>query len=313
MRLRVRRATTRSMNPSARARTLFATVAIVLAATGCDQKSAPEKAAADTDVTKAAASGSSKVAAPPPTASAAVQTIDIEGRSRIPTLEEWRAVKEVTVKGSSGLNCETKMVREWFRVLCRGKNDTGGKPTALRVMAGGGPGTYHYVSGGVVSLVTPFVEGTQLKAVFSWTDKSHELALSWPPGAPMPTIIGAFEGAKSPLDPPSKATAGKSLDYACKCSKAFWSRNVPPHLAEEDVFDCAEVQVNADCLFSYPSDCISYAKCALGEPALMPNCRPGHVRVLTNQCKKPCATNEECDGGATCKVAYDGKTKACFD
>ena len=310
LRLTVRRAIQRSMSPSDRVRTLFATIAIVWAAGGCDKQTAPEPAA-DTQATKATASASNTATAP--SSSAAVQKVNMEGRSKIPTLEEWHAVKEITVKGSSALSCETKMVREWFRVLCRGKNDTGGKPTALRVIAGGGPGTFHYVSGGVVSLVSPFVEGTQLKAVFSWTDKSHDLILSWSPGAPKPTIIGVFEGAKSPLDPPSKATAGKSFDYACKCSKAFWSRNVPPHLAEEDVFDCTEVQVNADCLFSYPSDCISYAKCALGEPALMPNCRPGHVRVLTNECKKPCTTNEDCDGGATCKVAYDGKTKACFN
>src|SRR5687768_13823004 len=47
------------------------------------------------------------------------------GRSAVPTLDEWNAqTKEVTVRGSSKLNCETKMVREWLRVSCRGKNDS---------------------------------------------------------------------------------------------------------------------------------------------------------------------------------------------
>src|SRR5438094_905269 len=39
-----------------------------------------------------------------------------------PTVAEWNAVtKEVTIKGSSALGCETKMLREWLRVSCHQK------------------------------------------------------------------------------------------------------------------------------------------------------------------------------------------------
>lgn len=122
------------------------------------------------------------------------------GRSKPPTLNEWASMtREVTVKGSSALGCETKIVREWLRVSCRGKNDTGGTPTKLRVVKGGRDEAMIFASAGVTSLVVPFVEGTDLAVAFSWTDKSHPLTIRWPRGAPQPPVVGVFEGAASPL------------------------------------------------------------------------------------------------------------------
>jgi hypothetical protein len=97
----------------------------------------------------------------------------LPGRSAVPTLEEWNAVtKEVNVKGSSALQCETKMLREWLRVSCRGKNDTGGTPVSV-ITEKGGFGAYLFASGGVTSIVLPFVEGIDATFRFAWTDKSH--------------------------------------------------------------------------------------------------------------------------------------------
>lgn len=124
----------------------------------------------------------------------------LPGRSAIPTVDEWAKVREVTVKGSSALGCETKMVREWLRISCHGKNDTGGTPTTLSITKGAGRDSFTYAAAGITSLVMAFVEGTDLEASFSWTDKSHKLVARWPKGAPKPIIVGVFEGAKSPLD-----------------------------------------------------------------------------------------------------------------
>ena len=41
------------------------------------------------------------------------------GRTTPPTIAEWGSVGEVSVRNSSSLGCETKMVREWLRVTCR--------------------------------------------------------------------------------------------------------------------------------------------------------------------------------------------------
>lgn len=122
------------------------------------------------------------------------------GRSPVPQLNEWAAVKEVTVKGSSSLGCETKMVREWLRVSCRGKNSTGGTPTSVVVLKGRRSDTFTYASGGVTSLVAPFEDGADIEATFSWTNVSHKLVARWPRGSAKPVVVGTFEGASSPLD-----------------------------------------------------------------------------------------------------------------
>ena len=112
-------------------------------------------------------------------------------RSPVPSMADWNVVGEVTVTGSSALACETKMIREWLRVTCRGTNDTGGTP--LDVTVQGKPAdTYTFAANQVTSLVLPFVEGVNLEAVFSWTDKRAKLHVAWPRGAPMPAVKGRF-------------------------------------------------------------------------------------------------------------------------
>lgn len=121
------------------------------------------------------------------------------GRSPVPQPAEFASQREVTVKGSSALGCETKMVREWLRISCRGKNSTGGTPTAVLVRKGGRE-VYSYASGGVTSLVFPFEEGADVEATFSWTNVGHKFVSRWPRGSAKPTVLGTFEGAASPLD-----------------------------------------------------------------------------------------------------------------
>jgi len=135
--------------------------------------------------------------APPPVAVTPGKeaTPFINSRSSVPTTAEWNAqLKEVTVRGSSALNCETKMVREWLRVSCRGKNNTGGEAMGVVVTKGGGRGDDFVFSGDkVASLVVRFVPGVDLEARFSWTDKSSTCHVWWPRGAPEPQYKGTFK------------------------------------------------------------------------------------------------------------------------
>jgi hypothetical protein len=114
------------------------------------------------------------------------------GRSAVPTTEEWNGVPEVTVLGSSALECETKQVREWIRVSCRGDAPGRGKPTSVKVERGGGAETFVFASGGVASLVFPFEVGTDVQALFQWEKQQHLLVSQWPRGAPKPTAYGKF-------------------------------------------------------------------------------------------------------------------------
>jgi hypothetical protein len=119
-----------------------------------------------------------------------------------PSDAEWAGVREAIVKGSDALGCETKVVRNWFRVLCRGRNDTGGTPTNIAVTQGAGEKVYTNVANGVATLIMPYESGVHLEATFSWTDKAHKLVVHWPLGAAKPPVVGIFAGSRSPLDQP---------------------------------------------------------------------------------------------------------------
>jgi hypothetical protein len=115
-------------------------------------------------------------------------------RSNPPETAEWGSVtKEVMVNGSSALNCETKMLREWVRYSCRGKNFSGGTVTGVKVTKGGNGSDDFILNGaGIASLVVRFVEGVDLEAEFTWTDRTHTLLVQWPRGAPEPPSKGKF-------------------------------------------------------------------------------------------------------------------------
>ncbi|MFO0554737.1 MAG: hypothetical protein U0271_40540 [Polyangiaceae bacterium] len=155
----------------------------------------------------------------PTTATTAIGTPS--GKSPVPTVDEWASItREVTVTGSSTLNCETKMLREWLRVSCRGKNNTGGTPTGVEVTRGGGGGNDYVLAGsGFASLVVRFYEGVDLEAEFSWTDQVHTLKVSWPRNTPEPVAKAAFVGVGSsthvPAGSPGQQCGCPSGTYCC--------------------------------------------------------------------------------------------------
>ena len=133
-----------------------------------------------------------------PTATASTQAEaapDHTTHTPVPTFDEWRDTKEeLMIEGSNALNCETKMVREWFRVNCSGHSSSGGTPTTVKIIKGGFDGnTFHYMNGQVTSIVTRYAPGTNLIAVFAWTNAVKKFTLSWPNDTPKPTKLGSFE------------------------------------------------------------------------------------------------------------------------
>jgi hypothetical protein len=109
--------------------------------------------------------------------------------SGVPTVAEWNAVpREINVARSTPLNCETKMLREWLRVSCRPKSNTGGTPTNVVHKSGPPEEAYYFAKGGVASLVVPVFKGRHVESTFSWTDKTQTLVVDWPSGAPRPVI-----------------------------------------------------------------------------------------------------------------------------
>ncbi|MBK9258392.1 MAG: hypothetical protein IPM54_00985 [Polyangiaceae bacterium] len=231
-------------------------------------------------------------AAPPPPTSLPARP----GRSLAPTLAEWNAQqKEVTVKGSSALNCETKIVREYLRVSCRGKNDSGGTPTSIVIQKGGHGEAITYVGPGITSLVVPFVEGIDFAADFSWTDKSHKLVVSWPRGNKQPAVVGVFEGAKSPIDGTSDAALAEKL---CNCHRKVTKEN-----------SCESMigGPNVDCDRTYGNDCETLLECSRGEPGAWPRCQPGWVNAGIGFCFQQCGDGKAaCPANHTCEDIGNG-------
>jgi hypothetical protein len=243
----------------------------------------------------AAATSATAEPAPPPT-----DTPLPEGRTPVPTLQEWTALpKEVTVKGSSALNCETKMIREYLRVWCRGKNDTGGTPKTVSVKKGGAAGALTSVANSEVTLIVPFVSGTDFAAVFSWTDKSHRLAVRWPNGAPMPNVKGVFEGAASPIDEHFDRATQERL---CSCVKEVMGTST-----------CSDglSSPNVDCYRTYSGDCGKLVACSRGERSVPPRCQYGYVNGgALNWCMKRCGPQDPCPDGDRC--VNDGRSSYCM-
>jgi hypothetical protein len=201
------------------------------------------------------------------------QGTKVNGRSNVPTLDEWGQAPEVTVRRSSALGCSTKMVREWLRVSCSGKNDSGGTPTTLVIERGGNSAEmFTFASGGVTSLVIPFVEGLDLEAAFAWTDRTEKFLSRWPRGAPKPSLMGEFVATRTPppacvdcRDAGDEARA-KAQGRACCAPKTCRRRE-----------DCAGSQVC--CTTNVPKGGgVCRAECDLANSALVCNadadCRP---------------------------------------
>lgn len=111
--------------------------------------------------------------------------------SAAPSVAEWNAVtKEVTVKGSSALGCETKMLREWLRISCRQKGSL--TPTDVKTENSGGQQAFVGMFGKTASVVVQVVKGREYSAKYTWDDKgqasSAKLLVDWPSDHPRPAI-----------------------------------------------------------------------------------------------------------------------------
>lgn len=106
-----------------------------------------------------------------------------------PTAEQWTSAKEVGVKGSDALGCETKQIGDWFRVVCRSNNNTG-KVTAATSIRGFDPKEGYLVTGnGAMVLLTKYVKGTDLAIDITWERTVGRLNLKWPETLAIPPAL----------------------------------------------------------------------------------------------------------------------------
>lgn len=184
-----------------------------------------------------------------------------EGRSWPPTDDEWRAVPEVNVKGSTAANCDTRQVREWFRMICKNQYSDEDGPTltiaSIEVTSGGHgdvlvDGSY---SQRLVQL--PVLEGDTATLRVDWEDHARVLTLEHPRGG-QPTRAFS-EPVKHAV---TEATELKRLDEngaPCRGARCNieWSNPVR-------VVTCKEGTVASGALRRCASPCSAAKPCAKG-------------------------------------------------
>jgi hypothetical protein len=108
--------------------------------------------------------------------------------SQPPALSDWNAVtREVTVRHSSEINCQTKMIREWLKVRCARKGAM--IPTTVTSSPPVGVQAFTFNGNEFTDLVVQVVRGRDTRASFSWSNNMRrELTVNWSVGAPRPTL-----------------------------------------------------------------------------------------------------------------------------
>jgi hypothetical protein len=132
------------------------------------------------------------------------------GRSWPPTEDEWRRAPECVVKGSTAAGCETKLIREWLRVLCRDTNEDDTPYNAVVLEGGHGDARVYRHDG--LGLLIPLVEGDVARVRFEWDTKQRELRLDWPRGGERVMAFAAEERRRGPITDTAKWVQDPAID-----------------------------------------------------------------------------------------------------
>jgi hypothetical protein len=190
---------------------------IVLVGCGGDAPAASTSASAAAPASQAPASARVTVTASAVATSAATSTAPVFEESAEPELKEWATSKIVKVPGSTKNSCETRMVREWLRVMCVNRSAERGTPKLITIekgRSGKGPkGENLKVVNDTTTLLVPVRPGTDFAAAFEWENGSDKLEVAWPTGAPETARVMIFESGKEQAATPSD-TAAPTADSA---------------------------------------------------------------------------------------------------
>jgi acetyltransferase AlgX (SGNH hydrolase-like protein) len=237
----------------------------------------------------AVAAALAKAIAAPPPALAAERTV-------VPVPVAWREAPEIVVTGSTSAGCETKMVHEWLRVMCgRVAKDTAppsdqfadeqivvDDPIKVAVESDDTGEAMVLAMPHQTSLVAPVLRGHDLTVLFTWSDHTRRLHVSWPSGQPAATF--AFEapvkiaGKKGAVDHFVRLehvqTFASPVERAiCQCwNTTFKLEHYKPYDAKDEVFVCSGAYGSADaaCTTTYANDCPRMLECIRHDPASPP-------------------------------------------
>lgn len=196
-------------------------------------------------------------------------------RSPVPLPDVYRMAEEVTVRGSSAANCETKQIREWLRVQCTPTSID--RPVDGEVTRDDGREAMVLVMPDEISVLVPVVEGREFTAKLVWRDATRVLRVGWPAGAAHPTL--AFdEPVRHPTSEPESIDPMRFRSPTeraiCDCwQSVFGGRRYTDGYGVE-IFSCRGVYGAGDpaCVRRYPGAerCPELLACARRDPASPP-------------------------------------------
>ncbi|MFO0593452.1 MAG: hypothetical protein U0441_38275 [Polyangiaceae bacterium] len=209
---------------------------VCVAAVGCGNSGQASSSASTTSGAPAATSAGAQTASSgASSASAAAPKPGSVPSTPEPDLKEWGAASEITAPGSGALRCETKMVREWLRVMCVPRMEEVGegatrktvekKPLKIDVKKGrSGPkpqGENLTGTSGIVTLITQVLPGADIEAEFQWAEENHTLTVLWPADKPQEEMILGFDyNPNVPWVPPDGFYVAEG-DFPVKGSSAL--------------------------------------------------------------------------------------------
>jgi hypothetical protein len=222
-------------------------------------------------------------------------------RSKAPTKAEVDAAPDVAVEGAKELGCETRMVREWFQIACRGQGAKA--PTFVVVDKGKTKDTLVATIPGVsMSVKTPYEPGAEpLEATFYWADKAQTLKMEkWTLKKARPETLGKMTASTDKGLTSEKA----AYKHYCACKAASGAIKC----------DNEDENGNVDCFRTFWADCGKMVACQNMEPGVVPTCLPGFVNAGISGaiCAKDCAKDAKCPKGQSCQDTLGGK-KACME
>jgi hypothetical protein len=227
------------------------------------------------------------------------------GVTRLPSPAEWGAVKEVTVKGSTAAQCETKQVREWLRVRCFFREGDEAY-RGVRLIRGRRAEVQLAATPPFASVVLPVREGGDVAVGFLSDDElegaqfERVLNVTWPANVPTPS----FE-----LRPRVRAPNERWLDTAeprvIECERKLGGPDSAPWGNAEPGSECLDY-----------ADCVRLLACMQGHPHARPKCPAGSVNAGPDgRCLVSCETDHDCakaTRGATSSCLPWGERRACF-
>ncbi|MEZ4360578.1 MAG: hypothetical protein R3B48_10370 [Kofleriaceae bacterium] len=210
-----------------------------------------------------AAALAAALAAPPPPRRA-------DAPSAVPLPSQWNAVREINVAGSTEASCETKVVREWLRVLCTPRDYAAATPTRLIVRSDSTGAAMVLVMPRSASLVVPVGRGDRVTIEFQWPNAVRVLEVGWPETAPALTAAFSVQ-SRDPTGPAYTYNPKFETDahrQACSCWQRVYDQARDPS-PQDPACPGIYGELSPGCA-AYADRCSEQVACLIRDPSSPP-------------------------------------------